>query len=847
MKDVTERLRRVEKANADRILAAIGANSQVGKRHQCCPFPDHEDSNPSFRYDPDSGLVFCTCLEKQGASLTDALMKARGLADFNAAVRAIEAITGEQIFDDGPPQKQSKPGEQPDAEGSDDVDEQAVQREIEDTAQAVAAAEEKAGKIAWVQGEVAKMHALPGTPAEQYLGEVRGLTGVDLDHDSLRYAPEFRCKPGGKKSKALVAVVTDGDGNVVGMQGTLLEATGQPVRSENGKKIKLSAGFISDGAVRIKNKLGTGTVAISEGLETGLTRLFAGPAEIRVCLGPIRPETTRANAGRIEIIADSDKAQECRQIARQLAAENPNARVHVVTVPASLGEKADLNDLLQDMGQRAVAAAVDDADRIHARQRRANVEQLIRGSDEEIADRVLENLEDLFGRIVITEGTVWTFDGKLWAALNDNRLTRAIARFDGATYPTPSNSIGEVKITSSKAKSVKALLMSKRDDEGFFDDAPLGITCDSGFIVFDRDADTGVFAPRLEPHARKHRARHAVRGQWPVRDADMRLRGSDVMKLLGGLFSAEATLRRLQHEAPNLEIDLESAERDKSARIELILQTAAAAALGIGTQMKHPQALIWIGPGGAGKSTTRKVISSLISADALQSVPPAKMGQDYFVSILRGCALNVAEETSDRDLSGDALKKVITGDVCHARLPYGIPFHFSPKAQHIFICNALPAFSGGIDSGVERRFKVLVFDNAYSEEQADEGLADRIIENEADLLLHLVVEAATGLLSTRRMADPATSGIAKEAWMKDADRVRAWAAERLSIRANSVVTVADLYLDFRQWCAAEGVSESRIPARNSFGRRLRQVEPRLIPGPNSAGARFENAVLKPVC
>ncbi|MBO9452495.1 hypothetical protein J7426_19640 [Tropicibacter sp. R16_0] len=318
------------------------------------------------------------------------------------------------------------------------------------------------------------------------------------------------------------------------------------------------------------------------------------------------------------------------------------------------------------------------------------------------------------------------------------------------------------------------------------------------------------------------------------------------MRLFEGLFSAEATQLRLRHEAPNLEVTLEDAEQDKRARIELILQTAAAAALGIGTQLKHPQALIWIGKGGAGKSTTRKVISSQISAEALKSVPPAKVGQDYFVATLRGCTLNVAEETSDRDLSGDALKKVITGDVCHARLPYGIPFYFSPKAQHVFICNDLPAFSGGIDSGVERRFKVLVFDNAYSEEQADEGLADRIIEHEADLLLHLVVGAAAELLTTRRMVDPLTSRIAKEAWMRDADRVRAWAAERLSIRANNVVTVADLYLNFRQWCAAEGVSDSRIPARNSFARRLRHVEPRLVPGPNSKGARFENAILKAV-
>ncbi len=843
MKKLTERLRTVEKSHADKILAAIGAKPQIGKRHQRCPFSDHEDRNPSFRYDPDAGLVYCTCLEEQGCSLTDAISRARGL-DFQAAVREIEAITGETIFEEGQHPKEPNAGEGPKSgkEGAGPVD----PIDAQEHAKNEAAAKDKAKKMAWVQDRFAKMQPLPGTPAEEYLRKVRGLVGIDLEHDALRYAPDFQCKPGGKKSPALVAVVTDDDGNIVGMQGTLLNRDGQPIRGENGKKVKLSAGFVGDGLVHIRNKLSTGTVVFAEGLETGLTRLLASPAEIRVCLGSIRANIAHANAGRIEIIADNDKVQNCRQIAREVAAENPRARVHVVTAPASLGDTADLNDLLQDMGNRAVADAVDDADRVFARKRRSDFEQLERGSDEEIADRVLETLEDLFGRIVITEGAVWFYDGMLWTVLNENRLTRAIARFDGATYPTPSGGRGEVKITSSKAKSVKALLMSKREDDGFFDDVPLGITCDSGFICFDRDPNTGLFEPRLEPHARRHRARHAVRGAWPLQDAKSRLKNSDVMRLFEGLFSAEATQLRLRHEAPNLEVTLEDAEQDKRARIELILQTAAAAALGIGTQLKHPQALIWIGKGGAGKSTTRKVISSLISAEALKSVPPAKVGQDYFVATLRGCTLNVAEETSDRDLSGDALKKVITGDVCHARLPYGIPFYFSPKAQHVFICNDLPAFSGGVDSGVERRFKVLVFDNTYSEEQADEGLADRIIEHEADLLLHLVVGAAAELLTTRRMADPMTSHIAKEAWMRDADRVRAWAAERLSIRANNVVTVADLYLNFRQWCAAEGVSDSRIPARNSFARRLRHVEPRLVPGPNSKGARFENAILKAV-
>ena len=377
MKNFTERLRAVETSHSDKILAAIGAKPQTGKKHQRCPFPEHEDRKPSFRYDPDAGLVYCTCLEAQCCSLTDAISRARGL-DFQAAVREIEAITGETIFEEGQHPKEPKAGEGP--KSGKEVAGPVDPIDAQDCAQNEAAAKDKAKKTAWVQDEVEKMQPLASTPAEKYLRDVRGLVGIDLEHDALRYAPEFQCKPGGKKSPALVAVVTDDDGNIVGMQGTLLNRNGQPIRDENGKKVKLSAGFVGDGLVHIRNKLSTGTVAFAEGLETGLTRLLASPAEIRVCLGPIRANIAHANAGRIEIIADNDKVQNCRQIAREVAAENPRARVHVVTAPANLGDAADLNDLLQDMGNRAVADAVDDADRVFARKRRSDFEQLERGS-----------------------------------------------------------------------------------------------------------------------------------------------------------------------------------------------------------------------------------------------------------------------------------------------------------------------------------------------------------------------------------------------------------------------------------------------------------------------------------
>ncbi len=847
-KELTGRIRAVEARHAEQILRAIGAEPTGGSSHMRCPMPGHDDRNPSFRYDPKAARCFCSC-RTEGITLTDVVAEVRGL-DFMQAVREVSQITGEQILTNGHAKPRSKANGKPTPE----QDAQAKQAAEEKARQDAEHAAEQASKIRWIEGELQRLQPIANTPAETYLRNHRDLGDVDLQFPDLGFMPDYCVKPEGRMNPALVAICRNPDGQVTGMQGVLLNHDGSPRRDQKGQKVKLSCGSIRDGFVTLRHTAAA-CVAIAEGIETGLTRMIAGPAEVRVCLGGLREIGTAGAEGRVELIADADKVQKARAMAREVAKAQPDLQAYVVAMPRVLGKTADLNDVLAEQGSEAVAAVVDDAERIHAKKPRPGKELGI-GSDAEVAGKVLEHLENLFGTVIISEGAAWIFDGRIWTPLDDNRLSRHIQAFDGSTYMTPSGSVSRYTVTQQKVTSVRALLFSTRESPDFFGNAATGIATRNGFISF-REQPDGTFKAVLLPHARKQRARHMVDCDWQEKrgpDFEAGFHNSDLKTLLDGLFSAEKTYERMQVEQPDMGFSMQDALQDQQDRTILLLELAAAAALGYGTRLRYPKAAIFLGSGSAGKTKTGELISSLVDQRAVTSISPNAMGDRFGLARMRGVVLNIAQETGGRAMSGEAFKRVITGDLCQGEAKFQNPFDFHPTAQHIFTCNDLPTFAGGVDTGIARRILIVPFDNVFAEtaaelgqdgknQMADEGLVPRIVANELHFLLDLVVDAACGLLQRGSFTNPQTSEIAKSAWMVDSDRVRGWAAERLELAPNRRATVSELYADFRNWWVEQGLTGT-MPAKNSFSRRLKVAEPGLISGPNSAGACFLNAKLR---
>lgn len=506
-------------------------------------------------------------------------------------------------------------------------------------------------------------------------------------------------------------------------------------------------------------------------------------------------------------------AQDVVQLAQKAGANS----VAVVQVPAEFPEKWDLADLVPDGW---------DIDGI--KKLLSDATQMIQpiflgiGSDIEIARRVGEDLESRYGQIIVSEGSIWRYVGTHWESLTDGELRRVVHRYDGATF----GERGTVKLGRSRVDSILNEFMAMHDDLDFFSDAPVGINCLSGFILFPDNSTE----PVIENHAAEHRSRHVIQGQWPVDVPDDVQKASLLAHLLRGCFQGDP---------------------DAADKVNLLGEVAGSAVLGKGTHLMKPKAVVLKGiTAENGKSQVVDVIRGLLPPSAASAIPLGKFNDDKFVCGLIGKLLNASDElTSAAAVASDAFKQIITGEPITSRDVYRSAVTFRPVAQHLYATNDLPSFKGGMDRGVQRRLLVVTFNRTIPEEERIEHIGIRISTEETDLLLDWAVKGAQRLLAQRYFTEPASSKNALQEWLYGTDPVLAWLEQAASLDPHAQIQTRDAYAEFKEWAIAEGYRENTLPANNTFTTRIlasgkgitskRTPSERLLIGlrPNSSGRK----------
>src|SRR6516164_11198294 len=81
----TKDIRSAVKGREGDILDALGIDWRHSRPHIACPYPDHDDHNPSWRFDPRTGRAFCTCItDRKSDGIFDVVTKMQAV-DFDAA------------------------------------------------------------------------------------------------------------------------------------------------------------------------------------------------------------------------------------------------------------------------------------------------------------------------------------------------------------------------------------------------------------------------------------------------------------------------------------------------------------------------------------------------------------------------------------------------------------------------------------------------------------------------------------------------------------------------------------------------------------------------------------------
>ena len=450
------------------------------------------------------------------------------------------------------------------------------------------------------------------------------------------------------------------------------------------------------------------------------------------------------------------------------------------------------------------------------------------GSDVEIARRIEWELKRDFNVVPHCEGDFWRYTGTHWELLPRDELQRRIQACDG--LPWGGREGGHVLLGQGRINSMIAILTAMLSDPHFFDGPPAGINCQSGFISFDGGS------LRLLPHAPEHRQRHVIPARWEPDAPGEIPDGSLLGQLLRGSFEGDD---------------------DAGDKIDLLAEIAGAAALGYGPSHTSPKAVVLLGRTAEnGKSQVLDLLRGLLPPGAVSSVPPSRFGDDRHIVKLVGKLLNTSDELGTAEaIASDRFKAIITGEPLTGRDVYRPAVDFRPQAQHVFACNQLPAFHGGMDRGVIRRLMPIVFNRTIPEEERIPSIGQRIVAEEPDLVLAWVVKGAARLLERRHLPELARSREALLEWAQGADPVLGWIEDRVIPTTLAVVgegpqrmTSRTAYQDFRCWAEGEGYSPNGLPNINNFVQRVRAVGPsKGIRHKHSGNFRgFEGMRLRPL-
>ena len=94
------------------VLDALGIDWRTGRPHIACPYPDHDDGSPSWRFVQSKGRAFCTCI--QGShSVFDIAMKMRGSDFEDAKIFVCEALGRRELIKEHDPAERRFPATDP--------------------------------------------------------------------------------------------------------------------------------------------------------------------------------------------------------------------------------------------------------------------------------------------------------------------------------------------------------------------------------------------------------------------------------------------------------------------------------------------------------------------------------------------------------------------------------------------------------------------------------------------------------------------------------------------------------------------------------------------------------------
>jgi putative DNA primase/helicase len=315
--------------------------------------------------------------------------------------------------------------------------------------------------------------------------------------------------------------------------------------------------------------------------------------------------------------------------------------------------------------------------------------------------------------------------------------------------------------------------------EGFFADAPVGVAAGGSFYRLQADGSIDI-----EPLTLQHRQRGQIVGEPDFISASPLLD-----RFIGETF----------HEG-----DTPEGRAAAQAQTDFVQEVAGAVLFGL--MAPYQKAVLFYGPGRAGKGTLTRLLEVLVPPELRTAATPFAWDSEYHLAALQGKRLNIVGELpQDVPIPAAIFKTVTGGDLLSGRHPAGRPFTFKNEAAHVYSSNHMITTRDHSDAFFSR-WLIVDFKNSRLQSGAaiEADLDAKIIEQELPQLLGWAMLGAVRLQKRRRFVATPQHDALMSKWRKSTNSVLEFLQDAEAVTLGAVERDAaprrrDVYEAYRLW------------------------------------------------
>lgn len=238
-----------------------------------------------------------------------------------------------------------------------------------------------------------------------------------------------------------------------------------------------------------------------------------------------------------------------------------------------------------------------------------------------------------------------------------------------------------------------------------------------------------------------------------------------------------------------------------------------------GSRLKLEAALILYGMGANGKSVFFEIVNALLGKQNTTSYSLQELTDvsGYYRAMIANKLVNYASEINGK-LEADMFKRMVSGEIIPARLPYGNPMQITQYAKFIFNCNELPKDVEHTPAFF-RRWLIIPFDVTIPDNEQDKELHTKIIETELSGVFNWVLEGLNRLLKQKKFSECEAAKQALEQYKTESNSVQMFLNE--NEYKNSLTNyklIKDIYPEYRNFCIEDGAKPFQ---KKNFTKQLR--------------------------